>query len=312
MFFSAAYQSFTQPVDGRDPPTCVDHFFRCCGRRWLASWDHLELDDITTERVGAYFAELVAKDVPPDEIRHDGRRLAVFFSWARREGLVDVDPIAGLAPLRCRKKLKSICWNENDQSRLLTVCSPVDGESRYSSRGVLPMIFLDHASRECREPYLYPLVLLGLRTGMRLGSLLYLEWRHVHLDRRCIEIPGPEARWGHDFQVELDDECVALLTDIARHCEAGGDVSQRVFECLAVPMADGVPDVDVVQIHLRAACRRSGIREGEFNSLRVSFAYNCVRSGLHWTEALKRVDWDGPDLLIRVHERWSPDRRAAS
>ena len=48
---------------------------------------------------------------------------------------------------------------------------------------------LEEASKQTRNPHIWPVVVFAIETGMRRGEILGLEWEHVDLDRRIAYLP---------------------------------------------------------------------------------------------------------------------------
>lgn len=68
------------------------------------------------------------------------------------------------------------------------------------------------AALDNQRPYLKPLVVLAIQTGMRRGELLHLQWRHVHFIRGLIYVTNTKT--GHDREVPMNSVARATLQNL--------------------------------------------------------------------------------------------------
>ena len=63
-----------------------------------------------------------------------------------------------------------------------------------------------------------PLVVVALETGMRRGELLFLEWKHVHLDKSWLYLPMnlPMTKNGDRRDVPLSRRVLDELQELPR------------------------------------------------------------------------------------------------
>ena len=279
-------------------------------QRWLARWSDWPVSKIDARSVLLYLKEQLIKDVSREDVERQARELRGFFAWCSREGLVRENPLGDiLEELEAPERLPPLCWGRTEQERLLETCRRRSRIDSFRSRSLLSLLYLERAGQGCNVPWLHPLLVIGLRTGLRLGNLLYLEWRHVSFGERRISIPGGETCTGQRIEVEIDELCLELLEMIWEHALDRGADSPRVFDALDLPCDDeGVPEVQVVQVHLRAACLRAHVREGEFECARFGFAYRLIREGIAWEDLLDRSDWDFRErnVLRQLWHEWRP------
>ena len=48
---------------------------------------------------------------------------------------------------------------------------------------------LEEASKQTKNPHIWPIIVFAIQTGMRRGEILGLRWEHVDLDRRVAFLP---------------------------------------------------------------------------------------------------------------------------
>jgi integrase len=275
----------------------MDAFFRRCVERWLHRWRAVPLTALVPRQLQCYVAELVHKEFDEVEVRRERSLVSFFFDWARRQGLTAADPSAGLSSLRARPRLPTVGWSVEEQKALFAACSapPAATGPRVPFNG-------GFAGAERPPEYLRPLVLVGLRSGLSLGTILYLEWRHIKFLARRLVIPAAEMRSGRLLDVPLHREVLEVFQELVRRTARLGRKPARVFETAGVPTRGGIPDYDTVESHFRGACRRAGIRAGDFRSLRHTFAVQCAATGVPFLKAACLADWEDMNFLIQVYQ----------
>ena len=68
---------------------------------------------------------------------------------------------------------------------------------------------LEEASKQTRNPHIWPVVVFAIETGMRRGEILGLEWEHVDLDRRIAYLPLTKN--GRSREVPLSTKAADVL-----------------------------------------------------------------------------------------------------
>jgi integrase len=125
------------------------------------------------------------------------------------------------------------------------------------------------ACKSSKSPLLAPLVTLALETGMRLGEMLVLEWKHVDLTRQTAYLPLTKN--GEARVVPLSKRAAQTLQSLPRHIQ-----SPRVFWAWA--KADSFENV-----WRRAVCR-AGIEDLRFHDLRHEATSRLFEKGLNVME----------------------------
>lgn len=246
--------------------------------RWGDRWPHRSVGDMRTEELQGYFAELAQKGFSSREIEAEKSLLRSFYRWALRSGSIATDPTASFHRTRVPLSPPTITWTSGEQRRLL------------------------EAARRSPAAYLHPLILIALRTGLRFGHVLYLEWRHVDFRTRRITIPASEVKHGQELAVPLDSDVFCELEALAIKARGASPViAPRVLAAAGLPLWQGRPDVQAVLCAFRAVRKLSGIPEGDFNSLRLTFARNCASAGVPKEYPALVSDWDDKSLLEKVY-----------
>jgi len=260
--------------------------------RWLQRWANRTLQGLAGAEIKGYLYELSQEEHSGLEVERERRLLRCFFRWARRSGWVSADPTLELKRSPTSREELLRAWSALEQRRLLEACrSPKD-------HGSLAFAKESGAS----PPYLYPLVLLGLRTGIHLENLIDLEWRQVDLLRARARLPSPKGSPripDVPLDVPLDKEVRAELGRILRKAKKLPSVPYRVFDAVALPLFKGAPDKHEVIRAFKRARQKAGIFPGDFQSLRLSFARNCACAAVPISFAARPFDQEEDLSLVR-------------
>lgn len=73
---------------------------------------------------------------------------------------------------------------------------------------------LVEAARSRKNPYVLPIIILAVETGMRRGEILGMRWEHFDVERRSLLIP--HSKNGHARTIPLTPTAHALLNSIRR------------------------------------------------------------------------------------------------
>jgi integrase len=122
------------------------------------------------------------------------------------------------------------------------------------------------ACRQSRAPMLLPVVRLALETGMRMGEILSLHWKHVDLGKRIATLPITKN--GETRQVPLSSAAASTLAALPRHMQDG-----RVFWTWA--------RTDSLDNAWRRALASSGVEDFRFHDLRHEAVSRLFEHGLN-------------------------------
>ena len=122
------------------------------------------------------------------------------------------------------------------------------------------------ACKSSENPWLLPLVILAIETGMRRGELLSLEWANINLNRRTCHLPMTKNGTSRD--IPLSSRAIETLLDLPRN------LSRLVFPLSRVALRG---------LWLRA-CRRAGIEDLRFHDLRHEATSRFFEKGLNVME----------------------------
>lgn len=152
--------------------------------------------------------------------------------------------------------------------------------------------------RRCHDD-LRTMIVVGATTGMRLGEICLLEWRHVDLEKRSAFLP--RTKNGTTRRVALSKQAVAVLRAWRR--EHGEEFGGRVF---ARSCNSGS-----VSPRFKRLCRALGIEGLRFHDLRHSFASAAARGGTNSATLKIQCGWKTDSMVSRYVNPSSRDQLAA-
>lgn len=169
----------------------------------------LSLANLTPKAVAQFRDERLAA-VSPGTVLLDLATIRSVLNHARREWSMAIEnPVEKIrkppAPPHRDRVL-----NQDEERRLLEILTPgnLRGEGgRYS--------------KETRDTWLKPMVILAIESAMRRGELLALEWRHVDVARRTAFLPMTKN--GRPRSVPLSTRAIRTLQEMPR------SIDGRVF-----------------------------------------------------------------------------------
>ncbi len=118
------------------------------------------------------------------------------------------------------------------------------------------------------NPWLRPLVLFAIETGMRRGEILSLTWENVHLDKRFVHLP--DSKNGDSRNVPLSPLALELLRELPRNIRGDQVVFPVHYEALKSAW--------------RRACSRAGINGLRFHNFRHEATSRFFEKGLNVME----------------------------
>ena len=111
-----------------------------------------------------------------------------------------------------------------------------------------------------------------------------------------------ETRDGRPMQIPFDLHLREILQNLKRQREFCPGPSKYVLDVVDLPRNESGPNVELILQAFRAARVEAGIPTGDFNSLRYTFAWNCIRKGAEFQEVSRMTDWDNLDVLSAMFQ----------
>ncbi len=179
---------------------------------------HLDLQAVTREKVKSLAMAGLAKGQSPKTVQNIIRCLSSLLSHAMEDGLLSANP--AVKPGKFLPKIsKRRGINPLNRQEVATLLETAKAKaSRY-----------------------YPIFLCAVRTGLRMGELLALQWEDLDFNGRCIQVSRNFTHWklttpksGESRRVDMSLELTQALKDLKleRQIEAGAsgtDVPPWVF-----------------------------------------------------------------------------------
>jgi len=133
----------------------------------------------------------------------------------------------------------------------------------------------------------FPLLLTAMRTGLRQGELIALQWGDIDWRGKFIEVRRSNymgnltcPKSGKGRRVDMSDQLAAALTDHKRSVAAEAIKAGRAFPEWVFPTIDGTAlDAANVRRSLSLCLKKAGLRRIRFHDLRHSFASWLIGNG---------------------------------
>jgi integrase len=144
------------------------------------------------------------------------------------------------------------------------------------------------------------MVLLALKTGMRRGELLNLQWRDVYIDGKWLTIQGATPKSGQTRRIPLNVEALATISGWKQ--QAG-----RVRDDAHVFRGTSGAKLTCIDTGWRKLVRRANLQNFRFHDLRHHFASRLVQSGIDLNTVRDLMGHADLDMVLR-YAHLSPDR----
>lgn len=166
-------------------------------------------DEITALMVEQWRAkEKQRRQIKSSSLNRYVGALKTIFAFAKRRGLIKVNPIESVSPLKeIDSEQKTRYLTPDERKRLLQALDDMDAEQkekeqRFYDSYLKRFTRLSKAQRYNRQNpagwafggYFKPLILLALNTGIRHSALLALKWEDVDLDHGVIYLKAENAK----------------------------------------------------------------------------------------------------------------------
>ncbi len=226
----------------------------------------LDLEDVTREKIKSLAFAGLKRGQSPKTVQNVIRCLSSLLSHAVEDGLLTVNP--ALKP-----------------GKFLPKVSKRRGINPFTREEVAT--FLD-AVRE-RAPRYYPLFLCAVRTGLRMGELLALQWNDLDYHGRFIGVQRNYTRGrvstpksGETRRVDMSRELAQALKDLytERQLETAVNGWKDMRLWVFCKETGGLLDPDYLRRRVfYGLLRASGLRRIRFHDLRHTFASLLLQQG---------------------------------
>lgn len=226
---------------------------RAIAKRPLAQMSMAEIRSLDIAR----YRDQRLKEVKPGSVLRELTQIGHLFEIARKE------------------------WGMHIQNPVRDVRKPADAKARDRRLVGDEEALLLKACRVARNPWLEPIVIIAIETGMRRSEILSVMWKDVDFSRRYIHLR--ETKNGEARGVPLSSRALSTLKNLPRSMDG------RVFPTTpnAVKLAferarkRACPHVDDFRNGLKKACDCEGIQDLHFHDLRHEATSRLFEKGLN-------------------------------
>jgi len=208
--------------------------------------------------------ETVDATLSPRSVSYITRTLSAIFTHAMEDGIITANPAA-----RPGRFLKT-----GDRRDKIDFLTPKEGRA-----------LLDAA--RAHYPRAFPLLLMAMRTGLRQGEIIALQWGDIDWKGKFFEVRRSNymgnlttPKSGKGRRVDMSDQLAAALTDHKRIIAAEALKAGRAFPAWVFPSHEGTPlESGNVRRSLSLCLKKAGMRHLRFHDLRHSFASYLIANG---------------------------------
>ena len=231
-------------------------------------------------------------------------RLAAFFTWCEREGLVDRSPLAGVKKPRVGRTTAPFL-SRDEYHRLL---GAIEGAAAALESGEVRQGSL----QEGHVRWLADVVRVAVGTGFRLGELCALRWSAVDLDARFVSVKnsgGFRSKSGHERSVPVAGDAYETLARLAAGRGAGDGYVFR--PTAARPGTAEKLNGTYVSKRLKHYAGVAGLPDGtHFHTLRHTYASWLVMGGAPLS-VVKELLGHATIQMTEVYAHLAPSRLVA-
>lgn len=159
-------------------------------------------------------------------------------------------------------------WGWVDNNPVLRIMKPKEpkGRTRFLSEDERPLLL--EACKRSEAPYLYPVVVLALSTGMRQGEIMNLEWKDIDFNKARITL----------WETKNGEIRVVPLAGLAFDLIKNHSKIRKLKVDLLFPGLNQSRPVDLRKPWL-ATLKECGIKDFKFHDLRHSAASYLLMNG---------------------------------
>jgi integrase len=243
-----------------------EDYTKLYARELLPMFRGVDLEDVTRDKIKTLAFAGLRKGQSAKTVQNVIRCLSCFLSHAVEDGLLSVNPALkpGKFLPRIGKRMKINPFTREEGQVFLETCKD-------------------------RAPRYYPLFLSALRTGLRQGELLALQWGDLDYRSRFIEVQRNYTRGqictpksGESRRVDMSLELLRALTDLRteRQLEAAANGWKEIPDWVFCNAIGGLLDPDNLRKRVFASLlTASGLRRIRFHDLRHTFASLLLQQG---------------------------------
>jgi integrase len=222
------------------------------------------LSEISREEIKVLCYRKIESGLSRRSVSFIARTLSTIFNQAIEDGIVSANPAA-----RPGRYIKA-----EDRLEKIDFLTSQEGQT-----------FLEAAKEH--TPRFYPLFLMALRTGMRQGEMIGLQWADIDWNGKFIEIRRScwkkvisTPKSGKSRRVDMSDQLAAALLDHRRKLAAEALKERQPMAEWVFPSGAGTPlEPNRVREAFHFVLKKAGLRRVRFHDLRHTFASWLIANG---------------------------------
>lgn len=219
------------------------------------------LDDLTPDAIQGFIRDLLGR-VSPTTARKYCQTLKLCFDFAIKKGYCTGNPIDQVATPK-RQRVEIAAFEPWEINKILQQPAP---------------------------DWVRDAIIIGYRTGMRLGEIFALDWADIHLDEQFIAVQRSQCRTGSQVyikttktpsgvrRIDIDTHLALHFLEMQSRQQKVGP-SQYVFASYKDPHKRRIPWN--ISTYLRDMCKNAGVPGRNFHALRHTHASILFAHGKH-------------------------------
>jgi len=144
-----------------------------------------------------------------------------------------------------------------------------------------------------KQNHLKPIIIFALNTGCRKDEILSLKWEQVDIKHGFINLT--QTKNGERRQIPINDTLQEMLKGLTRRI----DVPWVFYEVVKRKEKEIVKRFGDVKRSFNTACRKAGIQDFVFHSLRHTFASHLVMAGVDLTTVSRLMGHKSLTMTLR-------------
>jgi integrase len=263
-FKEAAGKWFSDHVETNCKPSSIEGYRGMLDNHVLPAFGGMGLDEITKDTVRAFCAGKKKDGKAPRSIRYMLATISGVYNLAIEDGLVAANPASKPA-------------------KLIKV---EDGKEKVTALTDVETRALLKAAKE-HLPRFHPFLFTALRTGMRQGELVALEWAAIDWRGKFIEVGRSyrkgifsTTKSGKVRRVDMSDQLAAVLTEHRKVLAAAALNAGKPMPELVFPSTTSTPmDPGHIRRDFNAVLKKAKMHRIRFHDCRHTFASLLLRKG---------------------------------
>ena len=231
----------------------IHNYLQCINNWIIPVWGDYEIENITKKELQKFIIDF-ASNHKQNTVINITKPLSGSFKWAEENGLIYTSPWKNIKIPQDFSEKEIIVFSQDEVKRILAASSD----------------------------YKKDIILLGYRTGMRIGEILVLKWEDINLEEgfltikrtlsgyneNNLEITAPKTKKSRR-RVDLDKTTIQMFK--SRYDGKEGYVFSKKDGSIYSRQSINLPQV----------CRNIGIEPRSFHALRHTHATILLSAGVH-------------------------------